>query len=186
MTTPTLLSKQPPEKITWRTVLLSLLFLPFIYVWHIECEALRYTFPTLMAPFYSVVFTILILVIINIPLKKFAAKYALTGGELISLYVLMSMTLLFMSYDMFLPLVSIIVHAFYFATPENEWRDLFWKYLPEWLTINDPDILTAFYRGDADFLQWRYLRRWIEPTLWWCAFTFVLVFCDAVYQCNHS
>ena len=176
MTNPALPSKQPPEKITWRTVILSLFLLPFIYVWHIECEALRYTFPTLMAPFYSVVFTILILVIINVPLKKFAAKYALTGGELISLYVLMSMTLLFMSYDMFLPLVSTIVHAFYFATPENEWRDLFWKYLPEWLTINAPEILIAFYRGDEDFLQWRYLRRWIEPTLWWCAFTFALLF----------
>ena len=183
MTTPAVPSRQPPEKITWRTVILSLLFLPFIYVWHIECEALRYTFPTLMAPFYSVVFTILILVIINVPLKKFVAKYALTGGELISLYVLMSMTLLFMSYDMFLPLVSIIVHAFYFATPENEWRDLFWKYLPEWLTINDQDVLTAFYHGDEDFLQWHYIRRWIEPTLWWCAFSFALLF---VMQCINT
>ncbi len=182
MKTPSFPSKQP-ERITWRTVLLSLFFLPFIYKWHIECEALRYTFPTLMAPFYSVVFTLLILAVLNLPLKKFAAKYALTGGELISLYVLMSITLLFMSYDMFLPLVSIVVHAFYFATPENEWRDLFWKYLPNWLTINDPDILSAFYRGDQTFFEWRYLRRWIQPTFWWCAFTFALLF---VMQCINT
>ena len=104
--------------------------LPFIYKWHIECEALRYTFPTLMAPFYSVVFTLLVIAVLNIGLKKYAAKHALTSGELISLYILMSITLLFMSYDMFLPLVSIIVHAFYFGTPENEWRELFWSYLP--------------------------------------------------------
>ena len=123
------------EKITLRTILISLLLLPFIYKWHIECEALRYTFPTLMAPFYSVVFTLLVIAVLNTVLKKYAAKYALTGGELISLYILMSITLLFMSYDMFLPLVSIIVHAFYFGTPENEWRELFWGYLPDWLTI---------------------------------------------------
>ncbi|MCZ6679723.1 MAG: hypothetical protein O7E52_21035 [Candidatus Poribacteria bacterium] len=169
-----------PERITWRTIVLSMIFLPFIYKWHIECEALRYTFPTLMAPFYSVVFTLLILALLNLLLKKLAARYALTSGELISLYVLMSITLLFMSYDMFLPLVSIIVHAYYFASPENEWRDLFWKYLPEWLTINDPDVLIGFYRGDQNFLDWRYVRLWIKPTLWWCAFTFALLF---VMQC---
>ena len=82
-----------------------------------------------MAPFYSVVFTLFILALPNLPLKKFAAKYALTSGELIAFYVLMSMMLVFMSYDMFLALVSIIVHAFWFASPENEWRNLFWGYL---------------------------------------------------------
>ena len=82
MTTPALPPKQPSEKITWRTVVLSLLFLPFIYVWHIECEALRYTFPTLMAPFYSVVFTLLILVIINAPLKRFCRQVRLYGWRI--------------------------------------------------------------------------------------------------------
>ncbi len=169
-----------PEKITWRTILLSLLLLPFIYKWHIECEALRYTFPTLMAPFYSVVFSLLVISSINLVLKKYARKHALTGGELISLYVLMSAILLFMSYDMFLPLVSIIVHAFYFASPENEWRDLFWGYLPDWLTINNPDVLRAFYLGEESIFDKHYLLSWAKPTFWWCAFTFVLLF---VMQC---
>ena len=179
MNTPSKLPPQP-ERITWRTILLSLLLLPFIYRWHIECEALRYTFPTLMAPFYSVVFTLLILTLLNLPLRKNAAKYALTSGELISLYVLMSMTLLFMSYDMFLPLVSIIVHAFWFASAENEWRELFWHYLPDWLTINDRDVLRAFYLGDASIFKLRYLLAWIKPIFWWCTFTFALLF---VMQC---
>ena len=166
--------------ITWRTILLSLLLLPFIYRWHIECEALRHTFPTLMAPFYSVVFTLFILALLNLPLKKFAAKYALTSGELIAFYVLMSMMLVFMSYDMFLALVSIIVHAFWFASPENEWRNLFWGYLPDWLTIRDRDVLRAFHLGGESIFSWRYLRAWAKPTFWWCTFTFVLLF---VMQC---
>ena len=175
-------TKQPaqPEQITWRTILLSLLLLPFIYKWHIECEALRYTFPTLMAPFYSVVSTLMVIGLFNQLLKKYAAKYALSGGELISLYVLMSMTLLFMSYDMFLPLVSTIVHAFYFASTENEWRDLFWGYLPDWLTINDPDVLRAFYLGEETVFVKHYLLKWAKPTFWWCAFSFALLF---VMQC---
>ena len=40
-----------------------------------ECEALRYTFPTLMAPFYSVVFTLLVIAVLNIVgLKKYAGE----------------------------------------------------------------------------------------------------------------
>ena len=130
--------------------------------------------------FYSVVFSLLVISSINLVLKKYARKHALTGGELISLYVLMSAILLFMSYDMFLPLVSIIVHAFYFASPENEWRDLFWGYLPDWLTINNPDVLRAFYLGEESIFDKHYLLAWAKPTFWWCAFTFVLLF---VMQC---
>ncbi|MCZ6678258.1 MAG: hypothetical protein O7E52_13520 [Candidatus Poribacteria bacterium] len=169
-----------PERITWRTILILLILLPFLYRWHIQSEAIHRGFPSLVVPFYSVIFTLLILAVLNLPLRRFAAKYALTGGELISLYVLMSITVLFMSYDMFLPLVSIIVHAYYFASPENEWRDLFWKYLPNWLTINDPNVLIAFYRGDQTLLDGQYLRAWLKPILWWCTFTFVLCF---VMQC---
>ena len=81
-----------PERISWRAILLALILLPFIYRWHIECEALRYTFPTLMAPFYSVIFVMVIVAVINLPLRRFAANHALTGAELSSLYVFLSVT----------------------------------------------------------------------------------------------
>ncbi|MDE0301568.1 MAG: hypothetical protein OXN17_23320 [Candidatus Poribacteria bacterium] len=170
------------EQITWRSILISLFLLPFLYWWHITCEALP-SFgppPTLMAPFYTVVFVLLILAVANLTLKRFLPKNALTRGELISIYVFMSILGLFMSYDMFLPLVSIIVHAFYFASPENEWRDLFWSYLPDWLTINDSDAVRAFYLGDESIFEIRHFLAWLEPTFWWCTFTFVLLF---VMQC---
>ena len=179
---PPLLSSAQPERVTWRPVLISLILLPFFYWWHIECEALP-SFgppPTLMSPLYTVMLTLLTLAFLNLLLKRFGTKFALTGGELISVYIFMSMSLLFMSYDMFLPLVSTVVHAFYFATPENEWRDLFWSYLPDWLTIRDPDIGQAFYRGDQSIFEVRYLRAWAKPTFWWCTFTLVLLF---VMQC---
>ena len=75
-----------------------------------------------MAPFYSVVFAVLMISALNLILRKWMPAQALKNGELLTLYVLMSATALLMSYDMFLPLVSIVVHAFWHATPENEWR----------------------------------------------------------------
>ena len=175
-------SSEHSEQITWRSILISLFLLPFLYWWHITCEALP-SFgppPTLMAPFYTVVFVLLILAVANLTLKRFLPKNALTRGELISIYVFLSILGLFMSYDMFLPLVSIIVHAFYFASPENEWRDLFWSYLPDWLTINDSDAVRAFYLGDESIFEIRHFLAWVKPTFWWCTFTFVLLF---VMQC---
>lgn len=175
-------SSARPEQITWRSILISLFLLPFLYWWHITCEALP-SFgppPTLMAPFYTVVFVLLILALANLTLKRFLPKNALTRGELVSIYVFLSILGLFMSYDMFLPLVSIIVHAFYFASPENEWRDLFWSYLPDWLTINDSDAVRAFYLGDESIFEIRHFLAWVKPTFWWCTFTFVLLF---VMQC---
>ena len=171
-----------PEPISWRPILITLLVLPIFYWWHIECEALP-SFgppPTLMSPLYTVVLALLVLASLNLLLKRFYPKYTLTGGELILFYVLMSISLLFMSYDMFLPLASIIVHAFYFATPENEWRDLFFHYLPDWLTISNPEIGRAFYRGDKSFFEPQYLLAWMKPIFWWCSFAFVLLF---VTQC---
>ena len=175
-------SSARPEQITWRSILISLILLPLLYRWHITCEALP-SFgppPTLMAPFYTVVFVLLTLAVANLTLKRFFPKNALTRGELISIYVFMSILGVFMSYDMFLPLVSIIVHAFYFASPENEWRDLFWSYLPDWLTINNSEAVRAFYLGDESIFEIRHFLAWVKPTFWWCTFTFVLLF---VMQC---
>ena len=171
-----------PEPISWRLILISLLLLPLFYWWHIECEALP-SFgppPTLMSPLYTVVLALLVLASLNLLVKRFYPKHALTGGELITLYVLMSISMIFMSYDMFLPLVSIVVHAFYFATPENEWRDLFFHYLPDWLTISNPEIGRAFYRGDKSFFEPQYFLAWVTPIFWWCSFAFVWLF---VTQC---
>ena len=175
-------SSAHPEPITRRSILISLILLPLLYRWHIQCEALP-SFgppPTLMAPFYTVVFILLILAVVNFSLRRFVPKHALTRGELISVYVFMSISGAFMSYDMFLPLVSVIVHAVYFASPENEWRDLFWNYLPNWLTINNSDVVRAFYLGDASIFETRYFLPWVKPAFWWCIFTFVLLF---VMQC---
>jgi len=172
------LKGQSPKYITlsWRCFVIALILLPLNYRWQIECEALRYTFPTLMAPFYNVIFDLLILVLLNLPLKRFLPKYALTGSEFLGLYVLMSMSVLLMSYDMFLPLVSIIAHAFWFASPENEWIPLFGRFLPDWLTISDKETLRHFYQGESTLYTVQHIQQWLTPALWWCAFSFVLIF----------
>ncbi len=159
--------------VTWRTVLIVLLLLPLNMYWHVQMEALRYTFPSLMAPFYSVIFDLLVLTVLNVPLKRFVPRFALTGAELITIYVLLSAGVLFMSYDMFLPLVSIMAHAFWFRSAANQWDTLFIPYMPKHLTVSDPDAVRDFYRGGASFAE--HWHHWLVPSLWWCGFTLALI-----------
>ena len=63
-------------------------------------------------------------------------------------------------HDMMQTLVPVIPNGFWFATPENEWQQLFWRYLPSWMTLNDLSVLQNFYDGEASFYATRYLAAW--------------------------
>lgn len=164
------------EKVSKRAFIITLILLPFNYYWLIQLEAIRYTFPTLVAPMYSVIANLLFLLILNALLKKIAPKVALNGRDLSSIYVLLSIGSLFCSYDILLPLVSVMAHAFWFSTPENEWQSLFWRYLPSWLVISDKNALGGFYGGESRFYWASNLKVWLFPLLAWGAFTFLLFF----------
>ena len=66
--------------------------------------------------------------------------------------------------------VPVIPNGFWFATPENEWQQLFWRHLPNWMTLSELSVLQDFYDGDTTFYTQRYLAAWWEPILWWTIF----------------
>ena len=72
-------------------------------------------------------------------------------------------------------LVPVIPNGFWFATAENEWQQLFWRYLPSWMTLSDLSVLQDFYDGESSFYSMRYLAAWWEPVLWWTIFLSVLI-----------
>ncbi len=62
------------------------------------------------------------------------------------------------------------------ATPENEWRELFWRHIPSWLSVSDRNILDTYYKGDSTLYIDKHINSWLMPCLWWSAFVVVLVF----------
>lgn len=78
-------------------------------------------------------------------------------------------------HDMMQIVAPTIPNGFWFATPENEWKGLFWRHLPRWLTSDDLSSLRYFYRGDTTFYTEKYLRDWLRPILWWTVFLTVLI-----------
>ena len=79
-------------------------------------------------------------------------------------------------HDVLRVLIPMIPHAFWFATPENEWAELFHRYIPDWIAVKDKDFLVEYYRGESTFYIWEHISGWLTSTFWWGSFLFALVF----------
>lgn len=162
--------------VTLRSVLLSLVLIPVNVYWIVQQEVVRYTHPTLMAPISNVIFILFILTVLSLTLRKFTPGLALSQGELLVCYVMLTAMSCLCSHDMMQILIPTIGHAYWFATPENEWAELFHRYLPRWLTISDQRVLSGYYEGETTLYTARYIKAWMEPILWWMLFIVVFIF----------
>ena len=132
--------------------------------------------PTFAVPFYNVILVLFLLILVNYLWKRILPKKALSVGELLVVYVMLSCSTALTSNHIMKELIPIIGHPFWFATPENEWRELFFRYIPQWLTIEDKNILKGYYQGDSSFYTQEYIKAWIGPMFYWSVFLIVLVF----------
>jgi hypothetical protein len=163
------------QGITLKSLLVVLILIPINCFWIIQLEIVRYTHPTLVVPLANVIFSLLILVVLNWVLRRFKFL-SLSSPELLSIYVLLSAGTALCSHDILEVLISSMGHAFWFATPENEWAELFHAHIPGWLTVNDRGVLAAYYEGDSSFYTTEHLRAWISPLGWWILFLACLIF----------
>ncbi|MBI2297413.1 MAG: hypothetical protein HYU66_00425, partial [Armatimonadetes bacterium] len=74
-----------------RAIVLGLLLMPLLVAWNYHVEVVFYCFATYAAPFYNVVFVTFVLSFANLAVKRWAPRYALRPGELITVYVMLSM-----------------------------------------------------------------------------------------------
>ncbi len=109
-------------------------------------------------------------------LKKFLPKFALSQGELMIIYTMMCLASALSGTDMLHILIPIMSHAFWFATPENEWASLFHKYIPKWLSVEDKGILRGYYEGNTSFFTAQQIKAWLIPIAAWFGFICTLFF----------
>ncbi len=162
--------------VTPKAIAIALILIPINAYWIIQLEVVRYTHPTLIHPLSNVIFILLILTMFSLLLRKVLPNFALKRGELLTIYVMLCIASSLCSHDMMEILVTILGHPFRFATPENEWSELFWQQLPGWLTVSDERALTTYYEGNSTLYTQRHITAWLTPALWWIAFIFVLLF----------
>ena len=161
--------------LTVKSLLIGLLLIPANVFWIIQLEVVRYTHPTLIHPLSNVIFIVFWLLIISLGLNRISTKIGLSPAEVLTIYVMLCVVSSLCSHDMMEILVTILGHPFRFATPENEWRELFAKQLPEWLTVSDEKALRNYYEGSSTLYIEHHLATWLQPAVWWIAFIFVLM-----------
>ena len=151
---------QPVEGVTVKSLLIASLLIPINCYWVIEMEVIRYSgHPVTISLFFNVIFSLFIVIGINQFLRWLSPRSALNQGELIIIYLMLSIASGITGHDMLEILVPMLGHAFRFATPENEWRELFLPFLPEWLTVSDGKVARGYYEGEVKSLYPRTANR---------------------------
>ncbi len=168
--------EQPSDRISVKAILFGLLLMPLcVYlvaleemIWH----SLHWS--SMSLPQLSVFF-LFMLIVLNFLLRRFLPSLALSGSELLMIYVIISSTLAFTAHDNMVCLMGVLAHGYQYATPENDWANLFHKYLPEWLVVSHPKAAVDFYRGETTFFTEAYIKSWIRPMIAW-SFLICLLF----------
>ena len=72
----------------------------------------------------------------------YSPRLALTQGELLTFYAMLSVATAIAGADFFAVIITHIAGGGWLATEENEWATLFHRYFPDWLALTDKNSLT--------------------------------------------
>jgi len=166
------------KRFTLRSVLIGFALAVFISlwipynIWVVNASAMDFEHLSvgLMIPFLFIV------IVVNGCLRRFGPFAPLNIAELV---VILSIGLVastipssaFMGY-----FIATISTPFYFASPENQWAEVFFDHLPSWLLTDASNhAMEWFYEGirRGEPIPW---HAWMVPLFWWGTFFVVLFF----------
>jgi len=160
----------------YKAVILGCLLIPLNCYWVVQIEMGRYlSYPTCISLFFNVVFNIFVLLALNVILVRLLPRFAFTSRDLLIIYTMLSVATGISGLDMMQDVVSNLGHAFWYATPENEWKQLFWRYLPKHLVVDDIKALRGYYEEPSTFFTREHFRAWLVPFLSWSVFISLLI-----------
>ena len=165
------------ENITWRAILLGVLSLPLNIYLVVQTETVWTTqYPTTMAIFFNAVFTLFLLAIFNLFLTRHLPKWQLTQAEMLTVYLMVTLACVVCGHDLLQATMCVLGHAAWFATPENEWQTLFFRYIPDWIAVMNRRALTGYYEGTSNLFEVEHIQAWLTPVLAWLVFFSALAF----------
>lgn len=103
----------------------------------------------------------------NMLVRAVRPSWSLSHRELLLVFVLGWIGFMVPTYAMSNYLVGMMATAEYYATPENQWRELIFPHLPDWLIItNEQNANQDYYWGlpPGAPIPW---AAWTIPAFWW-------------------
>ncbi|MBC8143863.1 MAG: hypothetical protein H7Y38_20720 [Armatimonadetes bacterium] len=163
--------------VTLRSVLLGLLFTIAADLWIHYAELImggRQGHTAIAATSTPVgSFTILfVLTGINLLTRAILPRIAMTGAELLVVYVMVTTSAVLSSSGQLHFIMPTVVAAWHYASDANGWASLFHRFVPHWMAQTDPVALKGFYEGKAD-VAW---GLWLPQMGTWITFMLALAF----------
>jgi len=181
--------KSSTHGITFRAWILGIGLTCFSVFWMLKMEMLSggstrgggsaiggASYPTAMSLFFHVVFILFVLVIIKKILPESWKNYTFRSADLVILYIFMSIGTAVSGVDMLQVLVPMTAYPAWFASPENDWHNLFLDKIPNWWIIHDKKVLEGFYNGDSSLYTLSHLTSWLPVFLAWLGFITAMLF----------
>ncbi len=166
-----------PRAVTFRSVLLSLLIIPINDWWQVQMEIVRYSaHPSTISLFFNTVFILLVLTVLNQGLKKLNSRLALERGELLLIYMCITIGSAVVGHDTEEVLVPMLTWPFRHATTSNNWQHLIVPHLHKMLFVTNPKIYLGYYRGNDTIFKWIYIKAWFPVVVIWSTFLSALLF----------
>ena len=118
-------------------------------------------------------FLFLSIILLNVLLQALKPGHEFTTAELLVIWCMMLVIEAIPYSGLVRYLFPALVAPMYFATPENEWQELFKPYLSDWVIPTDEAAIKYFYEGlpSGEYVPW---GAWFKPLLVWSAFVIVL------------
>ena len=113
--------------VTWRSVLIATVLTPINCYWVVMMGEVRYSgHPTTVSLFFNVIFSILVIRLVNDLVRWRLPHLALSQGEQLVIYTMLSIASALAGHDGIQMLAPIVAAPHWYATPENRWEQLIW------------------------------------------------------------
>jgi hypothetical protein len=159
-----------------RALLIAIALSPLLIFWSEYTETVSKGADLIaMSLVMAAVAPLLVLIAINVTLKRFVPRLALTQAELLFIYTLNSTTLGICGIGMMQFLNATLIGAPQFRTPTNGY-DKWMHDVPAW-TVPNKSAVADYYAGHSSFFTPDHVAAWLGPILIWTGFIFVMLFC---------
>lgn len=150
--------------------------MPALALWVVQSELIWYSgHSTAISLFYHVTFTLFVLSLANLWVRKHWPKRALTPPELMVIYMMLSIAGTFCSHDLQQVLVPMLGFPKLAANPQNRWDELILPYVPKWSIVSTFDVLPGLAVGNSSLYDRQVLAAWAKPLAFWFAFLMALM-----------
>jgi hypothetical protein len=157
--------------VTTRAVIIGFLaIIPGVF-WGVYGDVVSQTDLTSMSLMMPPVLILTLLILVNSILKKFKPSWSLSRSELITIYVMLTVSVILSGMGMIQFLCTTLGAVPYFKTPENKWEN-YLRFVPPQI-MPKLSAIEGFYKGNSP-IPW---SAWTWPIILWSGFIFAMLLC---------